>query len=148
MSLCVLTNRLFHESTFTPQVARTTPPRPFNPDDLERDRVLGQRIFLFGWVEEMHLDVPVAEGSEGFVNFAQQGTTPFPLFWTNNLRLAWSVTELLKMNHYKAPRDKLICILNCCKVIFGWTLLHSLPTRAQCIFSLRSDTTFEERRRS
>lgn len=29
------------------------------------------------------------------------------------------VAELLKINHYKAPRDKLICILNCCKVIFG-----------------------------
>lgn len=28
-------------------------------------------------------------------------------------------TELVKINHYKAPRDKLICILNCCKVIFG-----------------------------
>lgn len=28
-------------------------------------------------------------------------------------------TELLKVNHYKAPRDKLICVLNCCKVIFG-----------------------------
>lgn len=28
-------------------------------------------------------------------------------------------TELLKINHYKAPRDKIICILNCCKVIFG-----------------------------
>jgi hypothetical protein len=23
------------------------------------------------------------------------------------------------MNNFKAPRDKLICILNCCKVIFG-----------------------------
>lgn len=29
------------------------------------------------------------------------------------------IIELLKMNNYKAPRDKLICILNCCKVIFG-----------------------------
>lgn len=28
-------------------------------------------------------------------------------------------SELLKINHYKAPRDKMICILNCCKVIFG-----------------------------
>lgn len=28
-------------------------------------------------------------------------------------------TELMKINHYKAPRDKLICILNSCKVIFG-----------------------------
>ncbi|KAI5476770.1 hypothetical protein MNV49_007285 [Pseudohyphozyma bogoriensis] len=27
--------------------------------------------------------------------------------------------ELCKMNEYKAPRDKLICVLNCCKVIFG-----------------------------
>ena len=30
-----------------------------------------------------------------------------------------TTTELLKINHYKAPRDKIICILNCCKVIFG-----------------------------
>ena len=30
-------------------------------------------------------------------------------------------TELIKINHYKAPRDKLICILNSCKVIFGST---------------------------
>ena len=32
------------------------------------------------------------------------------------------VVELVKINHYKAPRDKLICILNCCKVIFGQLL--------------------------
>jgi Rab5 GDP/GTP exchange factor len=48
----------------------------------------------------------------------------------------------LKINHYKAPRDKLICILNCCKVIFGlpsatlsalWLLTY-LPL--QCITGL------------
>ncbi|KAK4046200.1 hypothetical protein OIV83_006275 [Microbotryomycetes sp. JL201] len=27
--------------------------------------------------------------------------------------------ELRKINQYKAPRDKMICVLNCCKVIFG-----------------------------
>jgi hypothetical protein len=32
------------------------------------------------------------------------------------------ISELLKINHYKAPRDKLICVLNCCKVIFGPTV--------------------------
>ena len=37
-----------------------------------------------------------------------------PLFWSLKPAL-----ELLKINHYKAPRDKLICVLNCCKVIFG-----------------------------
>ncbi|KAF9038495.1 hypothetical protein BJ165DRAFT_1393612 [Panaeolus papilionaceus] len=91
-------NRLY-EFTFTPQLAQAVPPRPITTDDLERDRVLSQRIALFGWIEEKHLDVPEGEGGKGFLMFAQQ--------------------ELLKINHYKAPRDKLICILNCCKVIFG-----------------------------
>ncbi|KAF5361815.1 hypothetical protein D9756_002397 [Leucocoprinus leucothites] len=91
-------NRLY-DFTFTPQVTRAHPSRPTTTDDLERDRVLSQRIALFGWLEEKHLDIPTGEGSKGFMMFAQQ--------------------ELLKINHYKAPRDKLICILNCCKVIFG-----------------------------
>ncbi|EKM48418.1 uncharacterized protein PHACADRAFT_214810 [Phanerochaete carnosa HHB-10118-sp] len=91
-------NRLY-DYTFTPQVARMIPPRPITSDDLERDRVLSQRIALFGWVEPHHLDIPEGPGFEGFLMFAQQ--------------------ELLKINHYKAPRDKLICILNSCKVIFG-----------------------------
>ncbi|THH27135.1 hypothetical protein EUX98_g7057 [Antrodiella citrinella] len=91
-------NRLY-DFTFTPQVIRMIPPRPVTSDDLERDEVLSQRIALFAWIEPKHLDVPEGEGSEGFIMFAQQ--------------------ELLKITHYKAPRDKLICILNCCKVIFG-----------------------------
>ncbi|GLB41656.1 putative protein with domain present in VPS9 [Lyophyllum shimeji] len=91
-------NRLY-DFTFTPQVARAVPPRPITADDLERDRVLSQRIALFGWIEEKHLDIPEGEGGAGFLLFAEQ--------------------ELSKINHYKAPRDKLICILNCCKVIYG-----------------------------
>lgn len=42
-------------------------------DDLERDRILSQRIGLFGWIQPTHLDVPEGEGSEGFLMFAQQG---------------------------------------------------------------------------
>ncbi|OCB86344.1 hypothetical protein A7U60_g6659 [Sanghuangporus baumii] len=91
-------NRLY-EFTFTPQLAEAQPPRPITTDDLERDRVLAQRIALFGWIEEKHIEVPDPADSGGFLMFAQQ--------------------ELLKINHYKAPRDKLICVLNCCKVIFG-----------------------------
>ncbi|CAA7269224.1 unnamed protein product [Cyclocybe aegerita] len=98
-------NRLY-DFTFTPQLVHAVPPRPITTDDLERDRVLSQRIALFGWIEEKHLDIPESEGSKGFLMFAQQ--------------------ELLKINHYKAPRDKLICILNCCKVIFG--LIRHLHT--------------------
>lgn len=53
------------------------PPRPVTADDLERDRVLSQRIGLFGWIEEKHLDIPQGEGSKGFLMFAQQGTFAF-----------------------------------------------------------------------
>ncbi|KAJ4465744.1 hypothetical protein C8R41DRAFT_857809 [Lentinula lateritia] len=97
-------NQLY-QYTFTPAVAKDLNPitglprRPISVDDLERDRILSERIALFGWVEEKHLDIPVEEGTAGFLMFAEQ--------------------ELLKIGHYKAPRDKLICILNCCKVIFG-----------------------------
>ncbi|KAG8853698.1 hypothetical protein FRB91_004498, partial [Serendipita sp. 411] len=89
-------NRLY-DYTFTPQIQASG--RPVTTDDLEKDHVLSQRIRLFGWVTESHLDIPLGENNAGFLNFAQQ--------------------ELLKINHYKAPRDKMICILNCCKVIFG-----------------------------
>ncbi|EJD08567.1 uncharacterized protein FOMMEDRAFT_144395, partial [Fomitiporia mediterranea MF3/22] len=91
-------NRLY-EFTFVPQLAEAQPPRPITTDDLERDGILAQRIALFSWIEEKHLEVPDSADGGGFLMFAQQ--------------------ELLKINHYKAPRDKLICVLNCCKVIFG-----------------------------
>ena len=102
-------------STFTPQLPRLIPPRQVTTDDLERDRVLAQRIALFGWIEEKHLDVPEEDGSKGFLMFAQQGKR------SSSARrpVTDRPPELLKVNHYKAPRDKLICILNCCKVIFG-----------------------------
>lgn len=58
-------------STFTPQIDRTI--RQVNTDDLERDHVLQQRIRLFGWIREEHLDIPTGEGSQGFMTFAQQG---------------------------------------------------------------------------
>ncbi|CAO1622567.1 unnamed protein product [Parajaminaea phylloscopi] len=90
-------NRLYN-LTFTPAVAKEGRWTP-QTDDLERDKVLAQRIELFSWIKEEHLDVPTGDHSRGFIDFAIQ--------------------ELLKINHYKAPRDKLICILNCCKVIFG-----------------------------
>lgn len=115
-------------STFTPQIDRNT--RPVTTDDLERDHVLRQRIRLFGWVEEKHLDVPTGEGSQGFMTFAQKGPT---ISGPSAFGLLTSIdAELLKINHYKAPRDKLICILNCCKVIFGMRKVlltaHSLIT--------------------
>ncbi|KAF9250139.1 hypothetical protein DTO027I6_342 [Penicillium roqueforti] len=69
-------------------------------EDVERDDILAQKIRIYSWVNETHLDIPtVSGGGRRFLNLAQQ--------------------EISKINGYRAPRDKVICILNCCKVIFG-----------------------------
>ncbi|KAI0852940.1 hypothetical protein F5Y00DRAFT_226402 [Daldinia vernicosa] len=69
-------------------------------EDVERDEVLAQKINIYSWVREEHLDIPPASDSgKRFLILAQQ--------------------ELLKIKSYRAPRDKIICVLNCCKVIFG-----------------------------
>jgi hypothetical protein len=69
-------------------------------EDIERDDVLAQKVKIYGWVREQHLDIPpVGDSGQRFLKLAQQ--------------------ELLKIKTYRAPRDKVICVLNCCKVIFG-----------------------------
>ncbi|MCJ1433934.1 hypothetical protein MMC27_003299 [Xylographa pallens] len=69
-------------------------------EDVERDEVLAQKVRIYGWVKEEHLDIrPIEDGGRRFLSLAQQ--------------------ELLKIESYRAPRDKVICVLNCCKVIFG-----------------------------
>lgn len=57
-------------STFTPELV---PSQPITTDDLERDRVFSQRVRLFGWIREKHLDVPEGEAAQGFLGFAEQG---------------------------------------------------------------------------
>lgn len=70
-------------------------------EDVERDEVIAQKIRIYGWIKEEHLDIPpINEKGRKFLLLAQQ--------------------ELLKINTYRAPRDKVICVLNCCKVIFGF----------------------------
>ncbi|KAK7537813.1 guanine nucleotide exchange factor Vps9 [Phyllosticta citricarpa] len=108
-------NRLYTQ-TFSPAIP---PPEPMlgknrrrgpqqgpgrrgqHQEDVERDEVLAQKIRIYNWVREEHLDIkPVDEKGTKFLKLAQQ--------------------ELLKIRNYRAPRDKVICILNCCKVIFGF----------------------------
>ncbi|KAK4146064.1 uncharacterized protein C8A04DRAFT_35333 [Dichotomopilus funicola] len=69
-------------------------------EDVERDEILAQKVNIYSWVKEEHLDIPaVNDSGKRFLKLAQQ--------------------ELLKIKSYRAPRDKIICVLNCCKVIFG-----------------------------
>ena len=117
-------NRLYSQ-TFSPAIPSPQPPRNKgkkkeaekfvgpgrrgqHQEDIERDDILAQKVRIYGWVTEEHLDIPsVGSSGEKFLKLAQQ--------------------ELLKIKGYRAPRDKVICVLNCCKVIFG--LLKSSKAR-------------------
>ncbi|KAJ1959652.1 hypothetical protein GGI12_004225 [Dipsacomyces acuminosporus] len=72
---------------------------PAASDDADKDRVLREKMSLFRWIREEHLDIPHSAQNTAFLQFAK--------------------AELLKMNNFKSPRDKVICILNCCTVIYG-----------------------------
>ncbi|KAF2672224.1 hypothetical protein BT63DRAFT_468213 [Microthyrium microscopicum] len=109
-------NRLYSQ-TFSPEIS---PPDPIasrgkrrtggapppgrrgqHQEDIERDEVLAQKVRIYSWVREEHLDIKsVSDKGRKFLSLAQQ--------------------ELLKIGNYRAPRDKVICVLNCCKVIFGF----------------------------
>ncbi|KAL8904463.1 MAG: hypothetical protein Q9207_003261 [Kuettlingeria erythrocarpa] len=70
-------------------------------EDIERDEVLAQKVRIYRWVQEEHLDIPpLDDNGRRFMSFAQQ--------------------QLVKIKLYRAPRDKVVCVLNCCKVIFGF----------------------------
>ncbi|KAL0040776.1 hypothetical protein WJX79_005242 [Trebouxia sp. C0005] len=71
--------------------------------DKERDVALGQRMAALDFVQPHHLDIPQQYQED------------------NSSQLA--IKELHKINNYKAPRDKLVCVLNCCRVINN--LLHN-----------------------
>lgn len=71
--------------------------------DQERDELLTQRMTALAFIQPGHLDIPEAYCNENSWVLAQR--------------------ELLRINTYKAPRDKLVCILNCCRIINN--LLHT-----------------------
>ena len=69
-------------------------------EDRERDQILEERISSLSFVTFQHLDINGPEIKDEFL-------------------LTWCLAqdELSKMNDYKAPRDKMVCMLNACKVI-------------------------------
>lgn len=95
----LIMNRLYLK-TFSPEIPRNKR-TDYHEEDIIRDRVLDDKISIWYWVEGRHLDIPnkFLRNGEAFVNLASE--------------------QLKKINHFRAPRDKMICLLNCCKVIFG-----------------------------
>ncbi|KAM0950932.1 putative VPS9 domain, RABX5, catalytic core helical domain-containing protein [Dioscorea sansibarensis] len=67
------------------------------------------------------------------ISLLQQFVTPENLDIKPNFRneTSWLLAqkELQKINMYKAPRDKLVCILNCCKVINNLLINASIASK-------------------
>lgn len=95
----LIMNRLYTK-TFSPEIPEARR-ADSHEEDAIRDRVLDDKMTIWHWIEGRHLDIPnrFLRNGEAFVKLASD--------------------ELRKINHYRAPRDKVVCILNCCKVIFG-----------------------------
>eukprot|EP01066_Platyproteum_vivax_P000811 Platyproteum_vivax@DN10900_c0_g1_i1.p1 len=80
-----------------------------DPKDLAEDQSLHRHIFCIQqFLTLQHLDIDL------------------PFSAINALELA--VDELKKINSYKAPRDKLVCIMNACRVVGN--ILHSSHMRS------------------
>ncbi|CUM65624.1 uncharacterized protein PRCAT00003272001 [Priceomyces carsonii] len=84
--------------------------------DLEDDATFDLQLEKFKWLNGAHLDVNLK-------NMAGQGN--------GNLNfIEYAVNELNKINVFRAPRDKIICILNACKVIFSFLKVNDQETNA------------------
>lgn len=80
------------------------------PDDVKLDDQLSDKMALIQqFIRPENLDIKPAFQNEISCLLAQK--------------------ELQKINMYKAPKDKLICILNCCKVIGNLLLNASLVSK-------------------
>jgi len=60
---------------------------------------LTKRIIQLQFIEFQHLDIKP--------------------YYRNDVSIQLALNELLKINQFKTPRDKLICVWNCCKVIYS-----------------------------
>ncbi|PIN06615.1 Vacuolar assembly/sorting protein VPS9 [Handroanthus impetiginosus] len=79
------------------------------PEDVKADEQLQEKMALIQqFIRPENLDIKPSYQNEASWLFAQK--------------------ELQKINMYKAPRDKLVCILNCCKVINNVLLNASISS--------------------
>lgn len=70
------------------------------PQDQSKDVTLMTRLRQLQFLEPVHLEIPEDKG------------------YKRDLWLA-AMRELSKMDEFKAPRDKLICLVNCCKIVMN-----------------------------
>lgn len=86
---CILTHHYKH--LFSPQ----------STDDEEKDQIVQKRIRQLNWINAKHLVCSIDEVNEEVRDLVYS-----------------AITELVAMDSFATPQEKLECILNCCRNIF------------------------------
>lgn len=123
----LIMNRLY-EYCFSPEVfnkfgARTP---ESHLKDMREDVKFASYLDKFSWVLGTHLDVDLDEIAQ-----RKKETSHDSMNYLDH-----AITELNKMNNYRAPRDKIICILNSCKIIFSLLRVSKQETNADAFIPL------------
>lgn len=120
----LIMNRL-HDLCFPPEVVKQN--LPYIPEvytrDLEKDELFSLQLEKFSWINGSHLDIDMNDLANTIVK-------------NNQSFLDYAITELNKINNYRAPRDKIICILNSCKIIFSYLKLRRQETNADAFIPI------------
>lgn len=85
--------------------------------DAERDEALSQRLSALSFVRPEHLEIPASHAGLEETGGGSCGSSTSTSSSAAARALALAQRELSKVNAFKAPRDKLVCILNACRVI-------------------------------
>lgn len=123
----LIMNRLY-EHCFAPEVASQSPNflSESTKEDLKEDEEFYIQLEKFSWINGPHLDIDLdylmkikSKANKDDLNF-----------------IDYAITELNKINNYRAPRDKIICILNACKIIFSFLRVSNQETNADSFIPL------------
>ncbi|KAI3402464.2 vps901 [Candida oxycetoniae] len=121
----LIMNRL-HDLCFPPEVLKHSLQRQIPKayrDDLYQDKQFAMQLEKFSWINGLHFDIDMSQLSTVSV---KEGQNFFD----------YAIIELNKINKYRAPRDKIICILNSCKIIFSYLKISNKETNADSFVPL------------
>lgn len=115
----LIMNRIYTHC-FPPEIIKTSLPINLGlvSRDLNDDKLFTKQLDKFSWINGQHLDVDLDK------------------LGSNHDFMDYAIKEFQKINTYRAPRDKIICILNACKIIFGFLKVNNQETNADAFMPI------------
>ncbi|SGZ56641.1 CIC11C00000005846 [Sungouiella intermedia] len=95
-------------------------------EDLKEDQEFILSVEKFSWILGVHLDVDLDDIARRKHETSKESMN----------YLDYATEQINKMNTYRAPRDKIICILNSCKIIFNMLKVSNQETNADAFMPL------------